>query len=105
MKPTEAIPCEREYDFALIVSGVPTITSEVEDALYNAGCNDATISMQYGLLYLEFSRMANSLQQAIVSAIRNVREAGIGAEVLRIVSVQSPGPDFSDLASGRGVSS
>lgn len=84
MKPTETTSCEREYDFALIVGGVPTITSQVEDALFNAGCDDATLSMQYGLLYIEFSRPANSLQDAITSAIRNVRDAGIGAEVLRV---------------------
>ena len=76
--------CEREYDFALIVGGVPELTEEVEDALYEAGCDDATVSMQYGLLYIEFSRSAASLQDAILSAINQVHHAGVGAVVYRV---------------------
>ncbi len=76
--------CEREFDFALIASGVPALTTEVEDALFHAGCDDATLSIRYGLLYVEFSRTAKSLKDAILSAIRDVQGAGIGAEVLRV---------------------
>ena len=76
--------CEREFEFALIVGGVPELNDAIMDALSDAGCNDATVSMQYGLLYLEFGRTANSLQDAIISAIRNVLDAGIGASVVRV---------------------
>jgi hypothetical protein len=76
--------CEREHDFALIVRGVSALTAEVEDALFKAGCDDATMSIQYGLLYIEFSRTAKSLKDAILSAIRDVHRAGIGAEVIRV---------------------
>ncbi len=75
---------EREYDFALIVSGVRELTPEVEDALFEAGCDDATLSIQYGRLYIEFSRTARSFKDAILSAIQDVREADVGAEVLRV---------------------
>jgi len=84
MSASTAPQCEREYDFALIVGGVGELTGEVEDALYEAGCDDATVSMQYGLLYIEFSRTATSLQEAILSAIRQVHAAGIGAVVYRV---------------------
>jgi len=40
--------------------------------------------MQYGRLYIEFSRSATSLEVAIISAIHDVRNAGVGAEVLRV---------------------
>ena len=83
MNPTKST-CEMEYDFALIVGGVVGLTPAVEDALFNVGCDDATLSMQYGRLYLEFSRSAISLEDAILSAIQVVRKAGIGAEVLRV---------------------
>lgn len=76
--------CEREHDFALIVGGIEELSQHVEDALFEAGCDDATVSMQYGLLYLEFSRSAQSLQEAIISAINDVHKAGIGAQVLRV---------------------
>ena len=75
---------EREYDFALVIDGVAELTSDVEDALFDAGCDDATFSIQYGRLYAEFSRRAASLKDAILSAIRNVRQAHIGAAVLRV---------------------
>ena len=78
MNETKKQPCEPEHDFALIVDGVGELNSSVEDALFNAGCDDATISMQYGLLYLEFSRAAKSLEEAIISAISDVRKSGIG---------------------------
>lgn len=76
--------CEREFDFALVVGGVSELTLEVEDALFEAECDDATVSMRHGRLYVEFSRSAKSLDEAIFSAIRDIRRAGIGAEVLRV---------------------
>jgi hypothetical protein len=76
--------CVREYDFALIVGGVPELTPQVEDALFEAGCDDATLSIQYGLLYIEFSRTAPSLEHAVLTAIHDVEGARIGAVVLRI---------------------
>ena len=75
MKKTNPRNCEREFDFALIVTGVPELTDEVTDALYNAGCDDATLSIQYGQLYIEFSRVGNSIQEAIFSAIRDIDAA------------------------------
>ncbi len=75
---------QREYDFALIIGGVDSLNSEIEDALFKAGCDDATLSIQYGRLYVEFSRTAPSLKVAVLNAIRDVRNAGIGAEVLRV---------------------
>lgn len=84
MKKPATPECEREFDFALIVGGVSDLTQMVEDALFNAGCDDATLSIQYGLLYMQFSRRSKSIQQAIFSAIHDIRRANIGAEVLRV---------------------
>jgi hypothetical protein len=76
--------CNREHDFALIIAGVPEFTERVENALFEAGCDDATFSIQYGQLHAEFSREAESLKEAILSAIADVRKADIGAEVLQV---------------------
>lgn len=76
--------CDQEFDFALIVGGVKDLTPAVENALFEAGCDDATLSIQYGLLYMEFSRSAPSLKEAIISAIQDVGRAGINFEVLRV---------------------
>ena len=75
---------QQEFDFALILSGPTDITSEVADGLFQAGCDDATLSLQFRVLYLEFSRSADSLKEAILSAIQDVRKAGIGADVVRV---------------------
>lgn len=77
-------PCLREYDFALVVSGVVDLNDDVMDALHEAGCDDATVTLRYGLLFIEFSRSAESLEKALISAILNVRQADIGAEVIRV---------------------
>ena len=84
MNKSKMNPCEPERDFALIVDGVSALTQSVEDALFNAGCDDATLSIRYGLLYIEFSRASTSLEEAIISAIIAVRKSGIGAAVLRV---------------------
>lgn len=75
---------KREYDFALIVGGVPELTTAVEDALYKAGCDDGTVSMRHGRLYIDFSRPADSLKEAVLSAIVDVEKAINGAGVLRV---------------------
>lgn len=75
---------EHEFDFALIVRGVSELADEVQDALFEAGCDDATVSMQHGLLYIEFSRAAKSLKDAILSAIRDVQRSRLALRVLRV---------------------
>lgn len=74
----------QEYDFALIVDGVGELNREVEDSLFNGGCDDATLSIQYGYLYMQFSRSADSYKDAIISAIKDVQRSGISARVVRV---------------------
>jgi len=76
--------CEREYDFALALSGPTELTDDMADALFAAGCDDATPSVTYGRIWMEFSRTATSYKEAVLSAIRDVRKAGIGADVWQI---------------------
>ena len=76
--------CEREHDFTLSLTGITELTQAAEDALFAAGCDDATISARSGRVFLTFSRVAPTLKDAILSAIRDVKKADIGAVVLRI---------------------
>jgi hypothetical protein len=75
---------EAEFDFSLVIGGVPELDAAVEDSLFKAGCDDATFSIRHGLLFAEFSRQAPSLKDAVLSAIRDIRRAGVGAQVLRV---------------------
>jgi hypothetical protein len=80
---------EREHDFTLVLSVTGKLSQGAEDALFEAGCDDATICVRSGRVYLSFSRRAPTLKDAILSAIGDVRKANIGADVLRV--------DISDL--------
>ena len=64
------------YDFQLVLANVKEITEETADALYDAGCDDGTPFSSQGVVSVGFSREANSLEEAIRSAIANVNKAG-----------------------------
>jgi transcriptional regulator with XRE-family HTH domain len=81
-KAAKKIPAE--HDFALVIDGVDDLSETVMDALFEAGCDDATFTIRHGRLYGEFSRSARSLKDAILSAIKDVRQANVGAVVLRV---------------------
>jgi hypothetical protein len=86
MEPRSASECE--HDFVLVLTGITELTPEAENALFEAGCDDATISVRSGRVFLSFSRTAPSLKDAILSAIRDVKKSGIGADVLRVDDCQ-----------------
>jgi hypothetical protein len=77
---------ECEHDFVLVLEGITDLTTEVEDALFEAGCDDATLSMRAGRAFLTFTRNAPTMKKAILSAIADVQKANIGARVLRVDS-------------------
>lgn len=83
------------YNFTLTLSGVTYETEGLEDALFESGCDDALICAYGHSVYLEFDREADSLDDAIASAIDNVESAGIGATV---TSVDSALVGLSDIA-------
>jgi hypothetical protein len=66
----------RVYDFTFTISGVDELTVEVADALYEAGCDDASPHSEGPTVYLDFHREAESLGDAIGSAVKNVERAG-----------------------------
>lgn len=73
--------CRYNHEFVLVLSGVDTLDERVANALLGSGCDDATISLRFGTIYLNFDREARTLEEAILSAIRDVGNAGIGAKV------------------------
>lgn len=81
------------YSFTLVLDRVPG--EEDETALFEAGCDDATIESRDGTGLAHFDRDADGLIRAIVSAVRDVRAAGIG--------VRSVGAD-PELVSLRQIS-
>lgn len=76
--------CPREFEFALVLDGVADLTDDVMDRLFKAGCDDATFSLRYGRVFAEFSRVANSYEEAVLTAIHDVRCANIEADLVRV---------------------
>lgn len=83
------------YNFTLTLSGVTYETEGLEDALYESGCDDALICAYGNSVYIEFDRQADSLDEAISSAVENIESAGIGAIV---ESIDSTLVGLSDIA-------
>ncbi len=64
------------YDFQLVLGNVDVMTDEIADSLFEAGCDDGTPFSSQGVAAIGFSREANSLEEAIRSAIASVNKAG-----------------------------
>lgn len=52
------------------------------DALFEAGCSDALLAYYNNSVFLEFNRQAPSYEQAVMSAIRDIESAKIGAIIV-----------------------
>lgn len=69
----------KTFEFTIIASGFDP-DGNYEDALFEAGCDDATLSLQKGVLIAEFDREAVSFSRAVVTACQNVASAGLTVE-------------------------
>ncbi|KWV58118.1 hypothetical protein AS156_35450 [Bradyrhizobium macuxiense] len=66
----------KTFEFSIIASGLDANADGFEDRFYNAGCDDALIAFQKGHIILDFAREANTIAEAIASAVENVCAAG-----------------------------
>jgi hypothetical protein len=74
----------KTYSFAMVLSGISGPDDTVEDALFDAGCDDAILAFRNGVAYLEFDRRASSLESAILSAVKSVARAKHPIEVSHV---------------------
>jgi transcriptional regulator with XRE-family HTH domain len=88
-----------KFEFTLVITGIDPNDDAFEDRLYEAGCDDALVSVVKGAVVLDFVREAKNFTHAVASAILDARKAG--ADVVRI------GPDsyatLSDIAERTGL--
>jgi len=75
----------KKFDFTLVITGLDPSDETLEDRLYKAGCSDALVCVIDGNVELDFTREAESLDQAIKSAEENLTKAG--AKVLKTLQV------------------
>jgi hypothetical protein len=64
------------YSFTLRVEGINVSKDRYEDALFEAGCDDALPVVVDGTLFLDFDREASDYNAAVRSAISSVEKAG-----------------------------
>ena len=69
--------CNSEHEFVLVLSGSTDLDDSLMDALFEAGCDDATPSLKYGRISMMFTRVAPSFQEAVYTAIRDVKKTGL----------------------------
>jgi len=73
-----------EWTFRMTIAGI-ALTDEQLDALFEAGCDDATFSLERdGSVLGLFDREAETQEDAVLSAVNDVEAAGISARVLRV---------------------
>jgi hypothetical protein len=72
------------FSFTLTIEGADILTGEALDALYLAGCDDATFGVSSGVQTGEFDREAADFAEAVASAIKAVEAAVPGALVVDV---------------------
>lgn len=72
------------YEFTVILEGADVLTEAAADALFEAGCDDATFGEIDGCQYADFMRKARSFADAVGTAKRAIESSVPGARVIRI---------------------
>ena len=87
------------FEFSIIASGLDRKADDFERRFYDAGCDDATISFQKGHIIVDFAREADSIDDAISTAIEAV--ISTGASIIRV----EPDPlvNLSEIAARSGM--
>ena len=89
----------KSHILTIIASGMDVGSLESIDRFFEAGCDDATVSVQKGLFVVEFDRESDSFEHAVIGAIQDVKRAGAVVERVE--------PDYlvnaSDIASRAGM--
>lgn len=76
------------FEFTILLD--PTEEPDaVVDRLYEAGCSDATLAVRSGSPCLTFSREADTLKDALFSAIRQIKQAGLSATRIEMCDLVS----------------
>lgn len=84
----------KNYHFVIMLDNARPNTEGLEDRLFEAGCDDALVCALNNSVYLEFDREAESAEQALTSAIKQVHAADF-----QIKCIQEAGPaSMADLA-------
>ena len=65
------------WRFTVRLKGIDALTDDQMEALFAAGCTDAVPASSSGEAWIDFDREASTLEEALRSAVRDVRRAGL----------------------------
>ena len=74
----------QHWEFTLIVDGPDIQGDDIINALFEAGCGDSLVGSTNGVQYLAFDREADSLDDAVLSAVADV-ESVPDVHVVRLI--------------------
>jgi hypothetical protein len=74
----------KNHSFTVSFSGIDYDIPNIEDLLFDAGCDDALLHSRGGKMYLAFDREALSYEQVVESAIKNIESAQPDANVTSV---------------------
>lgn len=66
----------KTYEFTLVLSEGTELTDDLAESLFEAGCDDGSPGSCEGVVSIDFHREAESLEQAIRSAVADVQKTG-----------------------------
>ena len=73
-----------QFSFTLTIEGADVMTDAAQDALFEAGCDDATFVVSDEVQTAGFDREARDFAEAVASAIKAVESAVQGARVVEV---------------------
>ena len=74
----------KTYEFDVFLKGISEITDDQADLLFAQGCDDGTPACRDGAAWIHFDREATSLEEAIHSAVKQIRSAGFAASKVEL---------------------
>jgi hypothetical protein len=66
----------KTYEFDIILKDTAELADEHAEALFEAGCDDGTLTSRDGVTWVHFDREAVSLEEAIRTAVAQVQSTG-----------------------------
>lgn len=96
----------QNYTFTVILGDQTEMTEDLAEALAVAGCHDGLAGSSGGVAMVIFDREADSLEQAVRSAIADVQKAGCRAAWIKIEPQDLAGatPAGAGTAAGKQAS-
>lgn len=88
------------YHFSIVIRDADPTATDLEDQLFEAGCDDALLCQLDDTVYLEFDREAPTAQHALQSAIDDLHSAGFHDLIIQEGGISS----LAEMAERIGVS-